>query len=252
MVSLDVMREYICLVETKSFTATARKLYLTQPTVTRHMQELERDLGCALLERTTHGVATTKAGDCAYEGFRRVLDAYERFERDLDSVRRQESGEVRLAVLYHGVAELAIPVVGRFAERYPGVRVSFVSTQPKQAADMLGSNEVDVAIIPEVLAQEREFDFAPLVSARLCCVVDASSPLASRDSVTLDELSNLTELYVSETLPSSAMGSLAGCKRRVDAHQIDMVPLFLSEADRFVFSTRRCAESSARASRSSP
>ncbi|MCD7856240.1 MAG: LysR family transcriptional regulator [Clostridiales bacterium] len=60
---LEYLNEFITLSETKNYSVCADALYISQPSLTRHIQELEKELGVPLFERAARGVVLTEEGN---------------------------------------------------------------------------------------------------------------------------------------------------------------------------------------------
>ena len=81
---LQSLSVFIAVAEEENFTAAAKKMRLTQPTISFHMDNLEKELGCTLFNRTSKGVTLTPYGHKLYESARIV-----------DSIMKKTCGEVR-------------------------------------------------------------------------------------------------------------------------------------------------------------
>jgi len=84
-VELRQLAALLAVADTGSFTAAAAELHLSQASVSRTIAALERDLGVALLRRTTRAVAPTPAGLAVMERAQRVLAEVARIDRRSDS-----------------------------------------------------------------------------------------------------------------------------------------------------------------------
>ena len=71
---LKALEAFVCVAERQSFSKAAEMLYLTQPTVSAHVQSLEKELGVKLIDRTTKNLHLTEAGTGLYPYARRMLD----------------------------------------------------------------------------------------------------------------------------------------------------------------------------------
>ena len=78
------LETFITIVKTKSFTKTADVLYITQPSVTNHIQALESELNTSLFVRTRRSVTLTQAGSIVYKHALNILASYDEIIRDLD------------------------------------------------------------------------------------------------------------------------------------------------------------------------
>ena len=66
---VEHMREFVAIRDEGNFSRAARSLFMTQPALSRHVQEMERELGVRLFDRDRHSVTLTEAGERAYKAF---------------------------------------------------------------------------------------------------------------------------------------------------------------------------------------
>lgn len=119
-------RTFVRSVEAGSFTAVARELNASQPTVSRQIALLEEHLGCLLFQRTTRKLTLTEDGRAFYEQGRRALEAVSEAETSVGRRKGRATGTLRL-----GVAEVMgrlhiLPRLPRFLERHPDLAVDLV------------------------------------------------------------------------------------------------------------------------------
>ncbi len=116
------------LVESGSFTETARRLGLSKASISRELAALEARLGAQLLVRTTRRMSLTEMGNLFYERCRRVVEEAEDAERSIHQLQAQPHGTLRLAVpMSFGVLQIATRI-HRFLDRYPHVKVEIEAT----------------------------------------------------------------------------------------------------------------------------
>ena len=84
MFNAQYFRTFITLVETGSFTRTARRLEMTQPGVSQHIRKLESYLGKTLLERRGRSFTLTESGRRAYDYALKLFAEHEQFRHGLD------------------------------------------------------------------------------------------------------------------------------------------------------------------------
>lgn len=122
MDKLTGLQLFIRLVESGSFSRTARDMKLSQPTVTKHIAALESRLGVRLLNRNTRGMRLTEAGALYYERCKiieRELEAADRLVTNLGEV---ISGPLRVACPAGLGRHVILPLAREFMARNPGVR----------------------------------------------------------------------------------------------------------------------------------
>ena len=233
MEDINLMREFVRLVECRNYTLVAKEFFVSQPTMTKHVQRLEAEFGTPLVLRTTHAVEITDAGLAVCEGFRQIIADYEHMVDRVEATRRGAAGQLRLGVLYHGLAELVLPLVAKFSSLHPEVQVSFVSCQSHEAYEALLAEKLDVAVVLEN-DSVAGVDFVATSRPRLLCAVGSASELACREAIARDEVAPLDWHYLSRDITLSMVERLGLPYRRLVAMEnIDELPVSLSKPGSF-------------------
>jgi DNA-binding transcriptional LysR family regulator len=140
---LVAMRAFVRVAEAGGFTAVARELNTTQPTVSRTIEALERHLGTRLFNRSTRAVTLTEDGRQFYTMANQALEAVTEAENFVGRRRANPSGSLRLATpVAFGRLHVA-PRLRRFLDRYPEIRIEM--TMSDEFVDLIG-NGIDLAI----------------------------------------------------------------------------------------------------------
>lgn len=127
---------------TGSFSVAGRELGISQPTASRIIAALEKQVGAALFTRTTRAVTLTEAGQdylARVEAILAALDEADHAARGTGELR----GMLRIALSTSSAIRTVIPQIARFTDRHPNLRVEFVLNDEKQ--DLVG-DAVDVAL----------------------------------------------------------------------------------------------------------
>lgn len=96
MDKLGLMEIFVRIVETGSFSAVAREMAMSQPTISKQIGALERDLKTRLLNRTTRSLSLTEAGAAYYERCRRIIDQVQAAETSLGVVQGKLTGTLSI------------------------------------------------------------------------------------------------------------------------------------------------------------
>ncbi|MFD2468041.1 LysR family transcriptional regulator [Amycolatopsis silviterrae] len=137
------MRTFVRVAESGSFSAVARDLGVGQPTVTRHVSELEDALGVAVFSRTTRSISLTEEGRRYYARATEILRLVEQAGQEIEDAKTEASGKVRISCsAFFGVMHLS-RLIFAFQDRYPDIRVDFVLTDER--SDLIRDG-VDLAI----------------------------------------------------------------------------------------------------------
>ena len=121
--SLDAYKAFVCAARTKSLSAAARELYLSQPTVTHHLQNLEACHGCRLFVRTRRGVTLTPEGKILYDYLSEALARIDEARDVLEAHRTLARGVVRVGATETTLHHFLLPRLRRFKETYPDIDV---------------------------------------------------------------------------------------------------------------------------------
>ncbi|MGF6232069.1 DNA-binding transcriptional LysR family regulator [Inquilinus ginsengisoli] len=182
------LEAFVAVVETGSIVAASARLHLTQPGVTRRVQNLEERLGAALLDRQSKPLKPTAAGRQAYEQGRRVLRSLE----DLRAAVAPEGevrGEFRLGIMpYLSEAALSVPL-DRLRAEFPQLTLRVTSGWSVRLVDQVARSELDAAAVclPEGVSPPEDLVGEDLGAQRVLLV--AAPSLAVPRPASLVELS---------------------------------------------------------------
>ncbi|MEM7256463.1 MAG: LysR family transcriptional regulator [Pseudomonadota bacterium] len=140
--NLSSLRLFCRVARTKSFTAAAKEVGLSQPSVSRIISKLENDLGTALVVRTTHAVKLTEAGAEYLDRLEPIIAALE----EANHMARGDGtlkGRLRVGCATSFAVREIIPRIGRFIEENPALKIDFVLSDAMQ--DLI-DQAIDVAI----------------------------------------------------------------------------------------------------------
>jgi len=187
-VDVQQIRVFLAVAEELHFGRAAERLHMAQPPVSRAVQQLERELGTPLFDRSTRRVTLTSVGESLVRPASDVLEAVARFGTTARAAGKGEIGHVRFA--YAGASTNV--VVGRLARavraQHPGIHLELLSQRFAQLAmGALVRGEIDVAL--------GRWDYVPAdISTRavatesLVVAVPETHRLAERPSVSMADL----------------------------------------------------------------
>jgi len=144
--SPHALASLIAIAEHGSLSAAARARGLTQPSISRQVQDLEARLGAQLIERGAHGARLTPAGEILADGARGVLSALAALPEQVRNRRGEISGRVRLGTVDSVGIYVLPPLLARFLAAHPRVEVKVVCQSSPQLMAMLLADEIDVAV----------------------------------------------------------------------------------------------------------
>jgi DNA-binding transcriptional LysR family regulator len=136
-------RSFVAVLDAGSLMGAARRLGMHQPTLSRHVAELEAQLGVPLFERTGRGVTPTAMALALAEAARRMQDGADELTRVVQRERSTEGGTVRITTSDVAAAWLLPDIVARLAAAEPAIEVELVASN---ALSNLLRREADIAV----------------------------------------------------------------------------------------------------------
>jgi LysR family nitrogen assimilation transcriptional regulator len=181
---------FVEIVSCGSLSQAAERVYVTQSALSRAVSQLEQELECRLLERTTKGVVPTPQGHSLVERAQRILQESQAIAQDVKLPGTALRGRVRLAMPTGLRNRLTRPLVSRLRQAYPQLRIEITETTSRGARTALDEGRVDLAVLTESERAGR-LNTVPLYTDRICLVGPGSSALSMGRAVPTATLGTL-------------------------------------------------------------
>ncbi len=192
---LKSLRYFVEIARQKSFTAAAEKLFVTQPTLSRQIADLEEELGQKLFDRSTRRIELTEKGIFLFRQAQSILSLVERTK--LETMSTQDlSGDLTISAGETPAMDIVATTLAHFQQTHPLVRCHLLSANAVDAANSLrmGISHFGVFNQPADLSG---FDYLRLPQQnRWGLLTRRDGPLAGKVSATPQDLVNLP-IYVS-------------------------------------------------------
>ncbi|GAA0327581.1 LysR family transcriptional regulator [Bacillus carboniphilus] len=171
----------------KSFSKAADYLFITQPTISKMIKNLETELGVTLFDRSRKQLSLTDAGRIILEQAKLIDKAFNNLETELDNLLELKKGKIRIGLPPIFDAHFFLKVVGLFHETYPGITFQLVEDGSKRIEEDVENGLLDVGVI--VLPTKNElFNYFAFMEEDLRLLLPPSHSLASKNEVNLAEL----------------------------------------------------------------
>ncbi len=160
---LQPLRQVLALAEHGSFVRAAAALHISQPALSRSIQNLERRFGSELFLRTATGVVPTDLGRIYIERARELLRLADELDREAVAHGRLQAGRVDVGGGPYPVESFLGPAAVRFVELYPRVSVQLHSRDWDQLLRQLRSRELDFFVAEfSTMQREHDLEIAPM------------------------------------------------------------------------------------------
>lgn len=138
---------FIAVAEEGSFSGAAKKLALTQPTVSFHIDNLEKKFGCPLFLRAARGVTLTVYGQTLYNNTSKVNSLLEETHNQLKAMVAGVGGKITLGASTIPAEYILPPVIARFLNDNPGLTVSLRTGDSQAVLDAFQRGDYAIAIV---------------------------------------------------------------------------------------------------------
>lgn len=133
--------------EEGSFSAAARKLKLTQPTISFHIDNLEKNFGCPLFARTSKGVTLTIYGERLYETTKTINDLVAETHQEIQAMAEGSAGRIIVGASTIPADYILPPLIAKFLQAHTGLAISLVTGDSQTVLEKYNQGEVAIAII---------------------------------------------------------------------------------------------------------
>ena len=189
------------VVEEKSFSKAADKVFRTQPAVSIAIRRLEEEIGLPLLDRTQKMPVLTEAGQVVYDYAQRILALREQIGQAITEMQSLKKGRVRVGANESTTLYLLPELILTFRERHPEVKVEIFRHVSSHLPREVLERNVDFALMASE-PEDRDIEAFPLLKDELALIMSPKHPLATRDSIKIKELG--TESFIAHNVRSGS------------------------------------------------
>jgi DNA-binding transcriptional LysR family regulator len=150
MMNFYRLKIFYLVARLESFSRAAEELYTSQPNVSKHVHQLEVELGISLFHRLGGSIELTEAGRAVYRYAQQVFDLTTELQRTLVELEGLERGSVRLGASSTPGLYLLPEIIAAFDRRYPGLEVSFSIGNSHQVVNEVLAGKLDVGFVEEI------------------------------------------------------------------------------------------------------
>lgn len=181
--------EFVHLAETCSFQETATELYVSQSSLTKHIQAIEQELGVKLFNRSTRKVVLNRFGKVFYSYAKQIADLSVDYTNAMKYLMYQSEYLLNVGALgymnFYGLYE----TLANFKKSYPKVKYSVTEEKDAQLKTKLETGEISFVFTANV-QQYQEYKYCIWKTDSLVLIVSDQHPLAKSETVHLEELKN--------------------------------------------------------------
>ena len=175
------------VVELRSFSKAAGEVYLSQPTVSSHIKDLENHFECKLVDRLGREVVPTKAGTILYNYARKIIALKEETENALAEFQGRIKGHLTIGGSTIPAGYILPPLLGRFKKDFPEVVVTLVEGDTARVIHDTLTGKVELGIVG---ARDKQSQLVQqkIMDDEMFLIIPGNHKWASRRQVTMEEV----------------------------------------------------------------
>lgn len=182
------LRVFAAVAHHLNFTKAAAELHISQPAISKHIQEIEVAYGVQLFERAGRRISLTSAGEVFLRHTEQILEAYRLLALDMNLQSGRVSGVLRIGASTT-IAQYVIPeVVAKFIKRFPDIRLTVSSGNSEQIEEALVAHRIDLGLV-ESNSRHAGLKYTPIAPDELVLVTSTRNHI--KESIPLEALRRL-------------------------------------------------------------
>ena len=146
---IRILRYFLEIAREGNMTKAAERLHVSQPTLSKQMKELERELGRKLFIRSNYSVRLSDEGMLLRKRAEDILDMVDKTEEEFRSLSDIAGGDIYIGCAESYLMKYFARAVQRLRESYPDIRYHFISGGTEQVTERLDKGLLDFAVIVE-------------------------------------------------------------------------------------------------------
>ena len=147
--------------ENGNISYAAKKLYISQPAISKAIHKLEANLNTKLFERSSRGVTLTESGFVLYEATKMAFSCILEAEDKIIRIKEMEIGQIRLGASTTLCKYILLPKLERFMEHYPNIKVTISCQSTLHTIKLLEEKKVDIGLVGS-FPKKKDVRFYPI------------------------------------------------------------------------------------------
>jgi DNA-binding transcriptional LysR family regulator len=185
-VDINQLEVLVTVARERSFSRAAEVLSRTQPAVSQAIRRLELEIGEKLFDRSSKDGTLTPAGEVLLDHAQQMLNLRNSATRSMRDLRELQEGKVSISANEHTVFYL-LPVIEEFRRQHPRIKVEVHRGVASRIPKEVTSREVELGVV-SFTPSEQSIKAIPVMTDSLVVIVSPSHRLASRDTISINDL----------------------------------------------------------------
>ncbi len=141
------LKVFLSVAKNLSFTKASQELFISQPAITKHIQELENFYQVRLFERQGSKILLTEAGRLLLKHSEKIMDDYKQLEYEMHLLHNEYIGELRLGASTTIAQYVLPPLLANFISQFPQINLSLLNGNSRGVETALQEHRIDLGLV---------------------------------------------------------------------------------------------------------
>ena len=202
MINMELYRTFYWVAKEQNLSRAAERLFVTQPSVSHAIRQLEEQLAVNLFHRGPRGVTLTEEGRLLFDHVEQAFQALESAEQLIGEQSRLLRGELRIGGSDSLIKHYLLPSLSRFCSDYPGVHLILANGTTAEIIRQVKEGRIDFGIV-RLPVEDRAITAIEAITVQDCFVAGPKYAHLAEESISLAELKHYPLILFSRTSTSS-------------------------------------------------
>lgn len=187
--NIELIRAFFTVLECGSINKAAERLRISQSTLTRQLQGLEADIGTAVLERSTRGVAATATGQLLRDRMAPLVEAFDRASQEVLNFARGQRTSLKIGYIASAASTFLNAALASLRREHPDTKLTLCDLSPGEQILALKAGSIDIAMLGHAgPLVTQEFYTRRIASLPVYVALSESNPLSQYESLQISDL----------------------------------------------------------------
>lgn len=207
---IRVLNYFLAIAREENFTKAAQQLHVTQPTLSRQIADLERELGVKLFVRSNHNIILTEDGMILKRRAQEILSLADKTKRDFLQKDEVLSGTISIGSGEFRSTKYLAKIIAAFHKKYPDVKYEIYSGNAGNIRDYIERGFLDIGLMSEPI-DVRKYNFVNMpINEQWGVFVPDSFPLSQKERISPKDLAGMSVITATGDFNQSRIGKWLG------------------------------------------
>lgn len=216
--TITELRYIVALAKEQHFGRAAKRVFVSQPTLSIGIKKLEEELGIAIFERLSHKVIPTQAGQLIIEAAQNTLMSVETIRSIADEVKGEACGDVKLGAIYTVCPYLLPKIIPDLQKHSPNIRLYVEEGYTENLMQSLREGTLDVALVSLPIEPSNLFEVKTIFTEPFYAIMPPQHALSQKEQLSPQDLTDerVFLLGSGNCLRDQVLEACPACKPAID------------------------------------